>query len=139
MPRWGNTISGMRRTTEDVYARNRIRHDAIPALHYANSAAERSIAQTLPPDARAGRMARPARPPPCCRRPVCRAGMTPLPCAAPQGPVLDAALHALVSPVRDAEEKYISLLHFLILKGGGCCSADPGRELSKSRMACSSA
>ena len=30
---------------EDVYARNRIRHDAIPALQYANPAAERSIAR----------------------------------------------------------------------------------------------
>ena len=29
---------------KDTYARNRIRHDAIPALQYANSAAERSIA-----------------------------------------------------------------------------------------------
>ena len=30
---------------QDVYARNRIRHDAIPALQYANPAAERSIAR----------------------------------------------------------------------------------------------
>lgn len=30
---------------QDVYARNRIRHDAIPALQYANPAAERSVAR----------------------------------------------------------------------------------------------
>ena len=44
-----------------------------------------------------------------------------------EGPVLDAALHALVSPVRDAEEKYVSLLRFLVFKGGGRRSADPRR------------
>ncbi|HBE74685.1 MAG TPA: tRNA(Ile)-lysidine synthetase, partial [Subdoligranulum sp.] len=42
-----------------------------------------------------------------------------------EGPVLDAALHALVSPVRDAEEKYISLLHFLVLKGEGAVQLTP--------------
>ena len=36
-----------------------------------------------------------------------------------EGPVLDAALHSLVAPVRDAEEKYVSLLRFLVLKGEG--------------------
>lgn len=35
------------------------------------------------------------------------------------------ALHALVSPVRDAEEKYISLLRFLILKGEGAVQLTP--------------
>ena len=42
-----------------------------------------------------------------------------------EGPVLDAALHALVSPVRDAEEKYVSLLRFLVLKGEGGVQLTP--------------
>ena len=39
--------------------------------------------------------------------------------------MLDAALHALVSPVRDAEEKYVSLLRFLVLKGEGGVQLTP--------------
>ncbi len=46
-----------------------------------------------------------------------------------EGPVLDAALHALVSPVRDAEEKYISLLRFLLQRGAGALQLTPGSDL----------
>ena len=50
------------------------------------------------------------------------------------GPVLDAALHSLVSPVRDAEEKYVSLLRFLIMKGEGALqlTADVTYKVQKS-------
>ena len=69
---------------QDVYARNRIRHDAIPALQYANPAAERSIAR------------------------LCR-----------QMRALDDWLTG------EAAEKYISLLHFLVLKGEGAVQLTP--------------
>ena len=39
--------------------------------------------------------------------------------------MLDAALHALVSPVRDAEEKYVSLLRFLLQRGEGALQLTP--------------
>lgn len=40
-------------------------------------------------------------------------------------PVLDAALHALISPVRDAEEKYVNLLRFLVLQREGALQLTP--------------
>ena len=42
-----------------------------------------------------------------------------------RGPVLDAALHALISPVRDAEEKYVNLLRFLVLQREGALQLTP--------------
>ena len=103
---------------EDQYARNRIRHDAVPALQYANPAAEQCI----------GRL---------CRQMqeldtwfAAEAAALLQSAATPHGydvktlrdadgPVLQAALHSLISPVRDAEEKYVTLLRFLILHGEG--------------------
>ena len=110
--------------TDEAYARNRIRHDAIPALHYANSAAERSIARLCRQmreldewlTAEAAALLQAASVP---------GGYDAAALRSAAGPVLDAALHALVSPVRDAEEKYISLLRFLILKGEGAVQLTP--------------
>ena len=103
---------------QDVYARNRIRHDAIPALQYANPAAERSIARLCRQmraldDWLTGEAAA------LLQAATVPGGYDVTVLRRAEGPVLDAALHALVSPVRDAEEKYISLLHFLVLKGEG--------------------
>ena len=39
--------------------------------------------------------------------------------------MLDAALHALISPVRDAEEKYVNLLRFLVLQREGALQLTP--------------
>ena len=109
---------------EDTYARNRIRHDAIPALQYANSAVERSIARLCRQmreldewlTAEAAALLQAASVP---------GGYDAAALRSAAGPVLDAALHTLVSPVRDAEEKYISLLRFLILKGEGAVQLTP--------------
>lgn len=103
---------------QDVYARNRIRHDAIPALQYANPAAENAIArlcrqmrdldQWLTGEAAA-----------LLQAATVKGGYEVSTLRRAEGPVLDAALHALVSPVRDAEEKYITLLRFLLQRGDG--------------------
>ena len=93
---------------EDTYARNRIRHDAIPALHYANPAAERSIARL------------------CRQMRELDEWLTAEAAALLQAASVPGGYDAaLVSPVRDAEEKYISLLRFLILKGEGAVQLTP--------------
>ena len=109
---------------QDKYARNRIRHNAIPALQYANPSAEvaigrlcrqmRELDQWLAGEAAA-----------LLQAASVEGGyeVSTLRCA--EGPVLDAALHALVSPVRDAEEKYISLLRFLLQRGSGALQLSP--------------
>ena len=103
---------------EDTYARNRIRHEAVPALQYANPAAERSIARLCRQmralddwlNAEAAALLQAAAVPGGYDVAILRRA---------EGPVLDAALHALVSPVRDAEEKYIRLLSTLVEQGSG--------------------
>ena len=109
---------------QDVYARNRIRHDAIPALQYANSAAETAIARLcrqmrdldvwLTGEAAA-----------LLQAATVENGYEVATLRRAEGPVLDAALHALVSPVRDAEEKYITLLRFLLQRGEGALQLTP--------------
>ena len=101
-----------------LYARNRVRQGAVPALQSVNPSAERCIARLcaqmqeldswLTGEAAA----------------LLQAAATPRgydiqTLREAEGPVLDAALHSLVAPVRDAEEKYVSLLRFLVLKGEG--------------------
>ncbi len=141
---------------DDAYARNRIRHAAIPALEAANGGAVRNLgafcakmaeadayfaarAEILLQEAHeAAQNAAPAlsreqagtapAPGPACQPmpenacPPADARQGPwalavLRAAAP--PILQAALHSLVSPVRDAEEKYIRLLQKAILAGTG--------------------
>lgn len=109
---------------QDVYARNRIRHDAIPALQYANPAAETAIARLcrqmrdldvwLTGEAAA-----------LLQAATVENGYEVATLRRAEGPVLDAALHALVSPVRDAEEKYITLLRFLLQRGEGALQLTP--------------
>ena len=119
----------------DDYARNRLRHGALPALCAANRAAERNLARFCEKAARAdeyfarqaesllasARVTDPKRLPGGAGRalrtgqPVWR--LTALRQADPL--ILDTALHRLVEPVRDAEEKYIRLLAALVRRGSG--------------------
>lgn len=103
---------------QDTYARNRLRHDAIPALEYANPAAVRSI----------GRLCRQMREldewfaaeaAALLQSAATANGYDIAVLREADGPVLGAALHSLIAPERDAEEKYISLLRFLVLRGEG--------------------
>ena len=119
----------------DDYARNRLRHGALPALCAANRAAERNLARFCEKAARAdeyfarqaesllasARVTDPKSLPGGARcalrtgQPVWR--LTALRQADPL--ILDTALHHLVEPVRDAEEKYIRLLAALVERGSG--------------------
>ena len=119
----------------DDYARNRLRHGALPALCAANRAAERNLARFCEKAARAdeyfarqaesllasARVTDTKRLPGGARcalrtgQPVWR--LTALRQADPL--ILDTALHCLVEPVRDAEEKYIRLLAALVERGSG--------------------
>lgn len=109
----------------DVYARNRIRHDAVPALEYASPGAEQAIGRLCSQMEELDRW-------------LSRQAKSLLQCAAcpdgsydlavlrqADGPILTAALHRLVSPVRDAEQKYIALLRTAILKGQGAVQLAP--------------
>ena len=108
----------------DTYVRNRLRHDAIPALQYANPAAVRCIGRLCRQmqeldawfAAEAAALLQSAATPRGYDIQVLRRA---------DGPVLKAALHSLVAPVRDAEEKYVSLLRFLILRGEGALQLTP--------------
>lgn len=130
----------------DAYARNRLRHYALPALEAANAGAERNIGRFCERMARtdayfaararelleaAAAQAAPGGDPAAKMEPAPgtlaekNAGraargpwaLAPLQQADPL--VLEAALHSLVSPVRDAEEKYIRLLAAVVQAGGG--------------------
>ena len=108
----------------DTYARNRVRHDAVPALLSVNTAAERCIGRLcrqmqqldLWLSAEAAALLQAA---------ATAQGYDLQRLRDAEGPVLDAALHSLVSPVRDAEEKYVSLLRFLVVKGEGALQLTP--------------
>lgn len=108
----------------DVYARNRLRHDAIPAMEFANPSAVRAIgrfcSQMRELDdwlaAEAAALLQAAAVPGGYRAETLRRA---------DGPVLTYALHSLISPVRDAEEKYVTLLRFLVLKGEGALQLSP--------------
>ncbi len=114
----------------DAYARNRVRRAALPALQSTNGAAVENLARFCEKAARADAyFARKAqellsaarldgtqagiRAPDACR--VWRLG----PLSAADAPVLEAAMHSLTAPVRDAEEKYVQLLCALVRRGSG--------------------
>ena len=109
---------------DDLYARNRIRHTVVPALQSVNPAAEQSIARLCRQmralddwlTAEAAALLQTAAVPGGYEVETLRRA---------RGPVLDAALHALISPVRDAEEKYVNLLRFLVLKREGALQLTP--------------
>ena len=119
----------------DDYARNRLRHGALPALCGVNSAAERNLARFCEKAAKADEYfarqadallasarATDAKSLPGGAGYALRSGQPvwmsePLRQTDPL--ILDMALHSLVEPVRDAEEKYIRLLADLVEKGSG--------------------
>ena len=134
------TACGQRWVTDetndsDAYARNRLRHAALPALRSVNTAAEENLARFCEKAARADAyFARAA-------GQLLEETQVLLPETLPAGAyyarqsgqplwalevlqaadplVLEAALHQLVAPVRDAEEKYIRLLCALVEQGSG--------------------
>ena len=121
----------------DAYARNRLRHGALPALVSANAAAEQNLARFCEKAARAdayftreaealldraaeaaamfGKLPAGARAVRAQNGPVW--ALAPLRTADPL--ILETALHTLTAPVRDAEEKYIRLLEALVQQGSG--------------------
>ena len=114
----------------DGYARNRLRHDALPALEAANAGAVRNI------NAFCGRMARldayfSEKAEALLAQAVAPGGTPengPWALAALQAadpPVREAALHRLVAPVRDAEEKYVRLLEGCVAAGSGAVQLRP--------------
>ena len=120
----------------DAYARNRVRRAALPALQSTNGAAVENLARFCEKAARADAyFARKAqellsaarldgtqadiRAPDACR--VWRLG----PLSAADAPVLEAAMHSLTAPVRDAEEKYVQLLCALVRRGSGAVQLTP--------------
>ena len=119
----------------DAYARNRLRHEALPALRTANEAAEENLARFCEKAARADAyFARKA-------EELLEDASVLLPEELPAGAwevlqkngplwgletlqevdplILEAALHSLIAPVRDAEEKYVRLLAELVRQGSG--------------------
>ena len=114
----------------DAYARNRLRHGAVPALRSVNAAAEENLARFCEKAARADAYfarqaeqllsdarldaAQTAR-----KAPKAKAAWRLEPLQGADPLILEAALHSLVAPVRDAEEKYIRLLAELVEQGSG--------------------
>ena len=105
----------------DAYARNRLRHSALPALESTNAAAVQNLARFCEKAARvdaylaagAAKLLAAARLPGA--EPAWQ--LTPLQAADPL--LLETALHSLVAPVRDAEEKYVQLLCAVVRQGSG--------------------
>ena len=114
----------------DAYARNRLRRAALPALQSTNGAAAENLARFCEKAARADAyFARKAeellsaarldaaqaviKSPEACT--VWRLG----PLSAADALILEAAMHSLTAPVRDAEEKYVQLLCGLVRRGSG--------------------
>ena len=103
----------------DDYARNRLRHAALPALRSANIAAEQNLARFCEKAARTDEyFARQAE----TLLNTAKAGEQAWSLAVLQAAdplILETALHQLVSPERDAEEKYIRLLEQVVKQGSG--------------------
>ena len=105
----------------DAYARNRVRRAALPALQSTNTAAVENLARFCEKAARADAyFYKKAN---ALLSAAAQAGGQPVwrlePLAAADEPVLESALHTLVAPERDAEEKYIRLLCGLVRRGSG--------------------
>ena len=105
----------------DAYARNRLRHSALPALESTNAAAVQNLARFCEKAARADvyLAAGAAKLLAAARLPGAEHAwqLAPLQAAAPL--LLETALHSLVAPVRDAEEKYVQLLCAVVRQGSG--------------------
>ena len=116
----------------DAYARNRLRHGAVPALRSVNAAAEENLARFCEKAARADAyfarqaeqllsIARLDAAQTARKAPKAKAAWRLEPLQGADPLILEAALHSLVAPVRDAEEKYIRLLAELVEQGSGAC------------------
>ena len=113
----------------DAYARNRLRHDALPALRQANAGAERNLARFCEKAARADAYfawAAGALLAGAAESPGVWA-LEPLQKADPL--VLEAAAHALVAPHRDPEERYIRLVCRMVRQGSGAVQLRPDVRL----------
>ena len=105
----------------DAYARNRLRHSALPALESTNAAAVQNLARFCEKAARADAYlaAGAAKLLAAARLPGAEPMWQLLPLQAADPLLLETALHSLVAPVRDAEEKYVQLLCGLVRRGSG--------------------
>ena len=119
----------------DAYARNRLRRAAVPALQSTNAAAVENLARFCEKAARAdayfaqkaqqllaaAQVSAAAALPAGARyalqqgQPVWRLDTL----AAADEIILETAMHAVCTPVRDAEEKYVQLLCALVRRGSG--------------------
>ena len=118
----------------DAYARNRLRHDALPALRQANAGAERNLARFCEKAARASayfdRAAAALLAEAAAGAPRPGPGvwaLEPLQRADPL--ILEAAAHALVAPHRDPEALYIRLICQTVERGTGAVQLRPGVRL----------
>ena len=113
----------------DAYARNRLRHDALPALRQANAGAERNLARFCEKAARADAYF--ARAAGALLTGAAEApgvwALEPLQKADPL--VLEAAAHALVAPHRDPEERYIRQVCRMVRQGSGAVQLRPDVRL----------
>ena len=105
----------------DAYARNRLRHNALPALESTNAAAVQNLARFCEKAARvdAYLAAEAAKLLAAARLPGAEPMWQLLPLQAADPLLLETALHSLVAPVRDAEEKYVQLLCAVVRQGSG--------------------
>ena len=105
----------------DAYARNRLRHNALPALESTNAAAVQNLARFCEKAARvdAYLAAGAAKLLAAARLPGAEPAWQLLPLQAADPLLLETALHSLVAPVRDAEEKYVQLLCAVVRQGSG--------------------
>ena len=109
-------------TNEDThYARNRLRHSALPALESTNAAAVQNLARFCEKAARvdAYLAAGAAKLLTAARLPGAEPAWQLSPLQAADPLLLETALHSLVAPVRDAEEKYVQLLCAVVRQGSG--------------------
>ena len=105
----------------DAYARNRLRHSALPALESTNAAAVQNLARFCEKAARADAYlaAGAAKLLAAARLPGAEPAWQLSPLQAADPLLLETALHSLVAPVRDAEEKYVQLLCAVVRQGSG--------------------
>ena len=108
----------------DAYARNRIRHHAVPALQTINPAAERAVGRLCSQlqelniwlENLAEKLLAQA---------ACGCGYSIPILAAADAPVLAAALRMLAARARDPEEKYVQALAAIVRQGSGAVQLTP--------------
>lgn len=108
----------------DAYARNRIRHYAVPALQTINPAAERAVGRLCNQlqelniwlENLAEKLLAQA---------ACGGGYSIPILAAADAPVLAAALRMLAARARDPEEKYVQALAAIVRQGSGAVQLTP--------------